>query len=191
MELIIATIEEFKNIIYPEYLNLFPELERKSYHDIEKSIINDITTILKIMVEKEMVGFMIINQLEDVSCIQLDYLGILPQYQKNGYGSEAIKLLTTECQNMSIFIEIEKEKLGTSEEENKIRERRAKFYEKLGFQKMNFDMILNTVIFSTYLLDNSDRKSTDEEIARSILITYEKIIGKEKVLKNIRIEKTK
>lgn len=191
MKLKIATIEEFKNIIYPEYLNLFPELERKSYHDIEKSIINDITTIFKIMIEKEMVGFMIINQLEDVSCIQLDYLGILPQYQKNGYGSEAIKLLTTECQNMSIFIEIEKEKLGTSEEENKIRERRAKFYEKLGFQKMNFDMILNTVIFSTYLLDNSDRKSTDEEIARSILITYEKIIGKEKVLKNIRIEKTK
>lgn len=191
MKLKIATIEEFKNIIYPEYLNLFPELERKSYHDIEKSIINDITTIFKIMIEKEMVGFMIINQLEDVSCIQLDYLGILPQYQKNGYGSEAIKLLTTECQNMSIFIEIEKEKLGTSEEENKIRERRAKFYEKLGFQKMNFDMILNTVIFSTYLLDNSDRKSTDEEIARSILITYEKIIGKEKVLKNIRIEKIK
>ena len=191
MKLTIATIEEFKNIIYPEYLNLFPELERKSYHDIEKSIINEITTIFKIMVEKEMVGFMIINQLENVSCIQLDYLGILPQYQKNGYGSEAIKLLTTECQNMSIFIEIEKEKLGTSEEENKIRERRAKFYEKLGFQKMNFDMILNTVIFSTYLLDNSDRKSTDEEIARSILITYEKIIGKEKVLKNIRIEKTK
>lgn len=191
MKLTIATIEEFKNIIYPEYLNLFPELERKSYHDIEKSIINEITTIFKIMVEKEMVGFMIINQLENVSCIQLDYLGILPQYQKNGYGSEAIKLLTTECQNMSIFIEIEKEKLGTSEEENKIRERRARFYEKLGFQKMNFDIILNTVIFSTYLLDNSDRKSTDEEIARSILITYEKIIGKEKVLKNIRIEKTK
>ena len=191
MELIIATIEEFKNIIYPEYLNLFPELERKSYHDIEKSIINDITTILKIMVEKEMVGFMIINQLENVSCIQLDYLGILPQYQKNGYGSEAIKLLTTECQNMSIFIEIEKEKLGNNEKENRIRERRARFYEKLGFQKMNFDIILNTVIFSTYLLDNSDKKSTDEEIARSILITYEKIIGKEKVLKNIRIEKTK
>ena len=191
MKLTIATIEEFKNIIYPEYLNLFPELERKSYHDIKKSIINEITTIFKIMVEKEMVGFMIINQLEDVSCIQLDYLGILKQYKKNGYGSETIKLLTTECQNMSIFIEIEKEKLGTSEEENKIRERRAKFYEKLGFQKMNFDMILNTVIFSTYLLDNSDRKSTDEEIARSILITYEKIIGKEKVLKNIRIEKTK
>lgn len=191
MKLTIATIEEFKNIIYPEYLNLFPELERKSYHDIEKSIINEITTIFKIMVEKEMVGFMIINQLENVSCIQLDYLGILPQYQKNGYGSEAIKLLTTECQNMSIFIEIEKEKLGNNEKENQIRERRARFYEKLGFQKMNFDMILNTVIFSTYLLDNSDKKSTDEEIARSILITYEKIIGKEKVLKNIRIEKTK
>lgn len=191
MKLTIATIEEFKNIIYPEYLNLFPELERKSYHDIEKSIINEITTIFKIMVEKEMVGFMIINQLENVSCIQLDYLGILPQYQKNGYGSEAIKLLTTECQNMSIFIEIEKEKLGNNEKENRIRERRARFYEKLGFQKMNFDMILNTVIFSTYLLDNSDKKSTDEEIARSILITYEKIIGKEKVLKNIRIEKTK
>ena len=191
MELIIATIEEFKKTIYPEYLKLFPELERKSYHDIEKSIINDITTILKIMVEKETVGFMIINQLEDVSCIQLDYLGILPQYQKNGYGSEAIKLLTTECQNMSIFIEIEKEKLGNNEKENQIRERRARFYEKLGFQKMNFDIILNTVIFSTYLLDNSDKKSTDEEIARSILITYEKIIGKEKVLKNIRIEKTK
>ena len=185
MELQIAKLEEFKNLIYPEYLNLFPKLERREYSDIEKSVKKGKTRVIKIIVEKEMVGFMITNKLKDISCLQLDYLAILPKYQKKGYGSDAINLLKKDSD--SIFIEIEKQGLGKNEKENIIRERRAKFYEKLGFKKLSFDIVLNTIVFSTYLLKNSDIKASDVQISKSILKNYEEIIGKEKVIKNFKI----
>ena len=41
MELQIAKLEEFKNLIYPEYLNLFPKLERREYSDMIQSVYNN------------------------------------------------------------------------------------------------------------------------------------------------------
>ena len=82
MQLVKVNMDEFKKDIYPEYLKLFPEDEQKPYQLIEKSVNSDIMNILKIVVENKMVGFMIINTLKGNGCVQLDYLAILLEYQK-------------------------------------------------------------------------------------------------------------
>ena len=52
----------------------------------------------------------------------------------------------------------EKENYGASKvgegknlEENQIRQKRANFYERIGFSKMDFDIDLYNVVYSTYV----------------------------------------
>lgn len=190
MRLVEVDIKEFKHIIYPEYVKLFPEAERKSYHRIKKAVKNKISKIIEIVVDEQFVGFMIINTLENNPYVQLDYLAILPNHQNKGYGKEAIKRLKKQYENYNgIFIEVEKIGLGQNEKENRMREKRVKFYENLGFYKMNFDLELFTVIYSAYLLPCSDleSKNSDGEIVKKIFKIYTAILGENKVKRNCRI----
>lgn len=188
MRLEIANVKEFKEIIYPEYLHLFTEEERKSYYELEKAIFNNITTIIKIIVESKIVGFMILNILKDMDFIQLDYLGILSKYQRKGYGSEAIKLLYENYKKYKgIFIEVEKEGLGKDKEENEIRKKRVKFYEKLGFYKLNFNIKICTVIYSTYFLKFNNSNISNKKIEKDVLNIYYAILDKKNIEENVKI----
>lgn len=109
MRLLEVDIKEFKHIIYPEYVKLFPEAERKSYHRIKKAVKNKISKI------------------------------------------------------------------------------RVKFYENLGFYKMNFELELFTVIYSTYLLPGLETENSDEKIINYILKIYTAVLGKNKVKRNCKV----
>ena len=188
MRLVEVDIKKFKHIIYPEYVKLFPEAERKSYRRIKKAAKNKISKIIEIVADEQFVGFMIINTLENNPYVQLDYLAILPNHQNKGYGKEAIKLLKKQYENYNgIFIEVEKLGLGKNEEENRIREKRVSFYENLGFYKMNFDLELFTVTYSAYLLPGLETENSDKEIINYILKIYTAILGKNKVKKNCKV----
>lgn len=188
MRLVEVDIKKFRHIIYPEYVKLFPEVERKSYRRIKKAVKNKLSKIIEIVADEQFVGFMIINTLENNPYVQLDYLAILPNHQNKGYGKEAIKLLKKQYENYNgIFIEVEKLGLGKNEEENRIREKRVSFYENLGFYKMNFDLKLFTVIYSAYLLPGLETENSDKEIINYILKIYTAILGKNKVKKNCKV----
>lgn len=188
MRLVEVDIKKFRHIIYPEYVKLFPEVERKSYRRIKKAVKNKLSKIIEIVADEQFVGFMIINTLENNPYVQLDYLAILPNHQNKGYGKEAIKLLKKQYENYNgIFIEVEKLGLGKNEEENRIREKRVSFYENLGFYKMNFDLELFTVIYSAYLLPGLETENSDKEIINYILKIYTAILGKNKVKKNCKV----
>ncbi len=92
LQIVNINIEEFKKVVYPEYLKLFPQEERKTFETIEKSFNNGITKIIEIVDNNIFIGFIIVNTLMDNKYIQLDYLAILPQYQNKGYGTLAMSL---------------------------------------------------------------------------------------------------
>lgn len=188
LKLITVNMEEFKEIIYPEYLKLFPKLERKSLATLEKAFKNDILKIKKAMDEEVFIGFIMMNTLKNGKYLQLDYFAILPQYQNKGYGTKVLTLLKESSKEYNgIFIEVEKVGLGENEEENELRMRRTKFYERIGFYKLNFDLDLYKVIYSPYVLRTSDIKEEDDKIIKDILDIYNEILGKEKVKKNCKI----
>ena len=109
MELINIDYKEFKAEIYQKYIEIFPEEERKSLETIEKNYNKNITRFIKIDEEKELIGFCIMNSIENNRYMQLDYFAILPEYQNKGYGTKAIKELEKVVQNYdAIFVEIEK-----------------------------------------------------------------------------------
>lgn len=181
-------IKEFKKVIYEEYKNIFPKEERKTYTDLEKSYNNRITDIIEIIEEEQFIGFIITNFLKDNPIVQLDYFAILPKYQHKGYGTNAIKLLKEMYKSYDgIFIEIEKVGNGDTDLENKTRQRRAKFYENLGFCKMGFDLNLYTVVYSAYMLPCSSNDFSDKKVIEDIFEIYNAILGEEKIKKNCKV----
>lgn len=184
-------IEKFKKIVYPEYLKLFPQEERKALETIEKSFYNGITKIIEIVDNNIFIGFIIINTLTDNKYIQLDYLAILPQYQNKGYGTQAINLLKKQSKEYNgIFVETEKVGLGINEDENKLRAKRARFYEKLGFYKLNFELKwYESLILSPYVFQISTNKNSEDEILKNMLKIYIATHGREKVENSCKIMK--
>lgn len=187
LELVNVDIKEFKQTIYKEYEKLFPENERKSYRLIKKVYNEGISEIIKIVDDNEFIGFMIINKIENVKYLQLDYFAILPKYQGKGYGTKAIKLLKEQCKNYNgVYIEVERVR-NDNTKEDKIRIRRAKFYENIGFYKLSFDINLFSVEYSLYILRTSAIKEDEEKITKDIFTIYNTIIGERRVKKNCKI----
>ncbi len=182
-------INEFKNIVYPEYLKLFPKEERKSLEEIEKNYDKGIAKFIKIKHNDEFVGFLMLNTIRESKYIQLDYFAILPKYQSKGYGSKVIKELKNKCKDyVGIIIEVETLGLGKDYEENKIRAKRVAFYERLGFTKLNYELKwFNKVVFSLYILNNSINKESDSEILKNMFNIYYATHGKERVDTNCEI----
>lgn len=188
MELKKVNIKEFKKIIYPEYKRIFPKVERRRYPEIKKPYNKNITSIIEIISDNQFIGFAITNSLKDNSYIYLDYFAILPEYQHKGYGTEAIKLLKEYYKDFDgIFIEIEKVGNADNNEENRLREKRAKFYENLGFCKMNFNLKLFTVTYSAYVLPCKGEKLCDSDAINNIFNIYNAIYGEDKAKRNCKV----
>lgn len=131
-------INQFEKDVYPYYLKIFPEVERKPLELIRFSCEKKYTRIIEILYKNELVGFMILNRVKDKGYEVLDYLAILPQYRNNKFGTEALKiLLEQEKENSGIFIEIEKVGLGKTKEENVEREK-ERIFMKNWLQKIKF-----------------------------------------------------
>ena len=179
---------EFKEDVYSYYLEIFPEDERKPLELIQSSYEEQYTKIIEIVHKSEIVGFMLLNRVKEKGYCVLDYLAILPQYRNSKFGTKALQLLLEqEKENKGVFIEVEKPGLGRDKEENLLRERRTNFYEKIGFKKLNFDLLLFDVMYVPYLYS----KINDDEsiIINEILNIYESISGKDRIKQNCKILK--
>lgn len=191
LELKDITIKEFKKDIYNDYCLLFPKDERKNYKTLKKNYNDNILKIYKIEDSGTYIGFMIFNHIDESKILQFDYFGILPKYQDKGYGSKSIELLKTKMKEYSyIYGEVEKPGLGKSIEENNLRERRIKFYQKLGFYRLKYDLELYKVIYIPICLNiNIDEKLSDEKIIEEAFKIYFSILGKRNIIKNCKIIK--
>lgn len=187
LELVNVDIKEFKQTIYKEYEKLFPENERKSYRFIKHTYNKGITQIIKIVDDDKFIGFIIINKIENVKYLCLDYFAILPKYQNKGYGTKAIKLLKEQCKNCNgVYVEVERVR-NDNTNEDKIRAKRVKFYENIGFYKLSFDLLLFSVEYSLYILQTSNIKEDEGKVTKDIFTIYNTIIGEKRVRKNCTI----
>lgn len=188
IELVNIGIDEFKEVLYSYYLEIFPREERKPLELIKSTYNKGYSRIIKIINNETITGFMILNRVKNNSYAILDYLAILPQYRNRGIGTSALKLLIEqERKNNGIFVEIEKVGLGKDKEENEFRSKRKKFYEELGFKKLKFDLILFDVVYMPYIYSNIDIE--EDYIINEIWNIYELICGKERINKNCKIIK--
>ena len=150
MQLIKVDINEFEKNLYSKYEEIFPSNERKPLGHIKNLYNKGFLEIIEILDEEEIVGFFITNILPQNPYVLLDFFAIFPEQQSKGYGSKAINLLKELYKNHEgIYIEVEKpDKLD--QDINKYR--RIKFYERLGFYNLGYELKLFNVAFSTFIL---------------------------------------
>ena len=181
-------ISQFEKEVYPYYIEIFPEEERKPLNIIQSAYVKQYMKIIEILYKNEFVGFMLLNRTKDNGYVVLDYIAILPQYRNNKFGTESLKiLLKQEEKNSGVFIEIEKIGLGKTKEANIEREKRKKFWERLGFNKLNFDLWLFGVIYTPYLYSNvkNDENAMIDEIL-NIYNSIEPIKDNCKIIRKLR-----
>ena len=173
-------IKEFKKHLYKYYKQLFPKEERKPYMVIKNNVKKGNMQILGIKDKNEYQGFMIITFTKDKQIIYLEYLAILPKYQSKGLGGKSLELLALKYkEKQGIYLEIEKVGEALTKEENEIRKKRQKFYEKNNFEKLEFDIELFGHKFTPYFLKGENLKNSPSlEILNKIKETYEQTMGK-------------
>ena len=186
-------LNEFKDKIYSYYEKIFPDDERKSFKTIKRIYENGYTQIIEILNNDTLVGFMILNRIEENGFAILDYFAIFSEYRNKGYGTKAIELLQEINKNTKgIFIEVDKIGLGKDDAENLIREKRKDFYENLGFKKLSYDLFLFDVIYMPYLYSNT--AINENIVVEEILNIYNTTVGEKlikencKFIKNLKFE---
>jgi len=181
-------LNEFKDKIYSYYERIFPDDERKSFKTIKRIYENGYTQIIEILNNDTLVGFMILNRIEENGFAILDYFAIFSEYRNKGYGTKAIELLQELNKNTKgIFIEVDKTGLGKDDAENLIREKRKDFYENLGFKKLSYDLFLFDVIYMPYLYLNT--KLDENIVVEQILDIYNTTVGEKLIKKNCKFIK--
>lgn len=176
IEILEIKIEEFKDKIYEQYVQLFPEEEQRDWDKIENSYKEGFEKFYKIVLDNKIIGFFMLEKINKNYPYYLDYFAIFKEYQNKGYGTESLKkLLENTIANQGLCIEIEKEEI-----DNQTTIKRANFYNRLGFKKINSEYLLYKVLFTPYVYNYT----TDKEVIDKIMFDYYKMNCGENEIKN-------
>ena len=174
-------IKEFEDDIYNEYVNLFPEEEQREWEKIQIAYEKGIEKFYKIIENDLIIGFFMLEKINENFPYYLDYFGIFQKYQNKGYGTKSIQILLTDIiKNEDLYIEIEKE-----DEKNLLTIKRAEFYKKLNFKKIESEYLLYNVLYVPFVYTlNSE---VNKEKVDKIMFEYYKInCGEEEIKKNCK-----
>ncbi len=175
-------IEEFEKNIYDKYITLFPEEEQRDWNMIQDAYKRGLERFYKIIDNDEIIGFFMLEKIDDTCPYYLDYFAIYKEKQNSGLGTLAIKALLEKIigDNNELCIEIEKEN-----EKNPITLRRAEFYKRLGFKRVDSEYILYNVSYTPYIYTRKEKP--EKEMIDSVMFKYYFAnCGKEEAQKNCK-----
>ena len=184
VDIIEITIDEFKNNIYGKYVKLFPKNEQREWVKIEGTYKKGVEKFYKIVLKDEIIGFFMLEKLNDNYPFYLDYFAIFEEFQNKGYGSKSIeKLIDKIIGNNGLIAEIEQESM-----EKPITIKRFKFYSKLGFKKITSEYLLYNVLYTPIVYINSNN-IIKEKIDKIFFDYYTENCGEKEIKKNCKIIK--
>ena len=177
--------ETFKKDVYQEYTKLFPKNERQTKRKLKKAYNQGILKFIQIFNDDTKIGFLIYICLENNPYIWLDYFAIYHEYQNQKYGTKAIQAFKKYFSSYDgIYGEIESLGAGETEEENQIRAKRIKFWETLGFEILNIDVILFGVKYSTCALKLKKTSQKNIDIVHYGFSLYKALLGSKHIQEN-------
>lgn len=121
-------LELYKSQITEDFLEPFPK-----YEDYKQAIEKGIYTAYLYQEENISKAYAIIQETQDI--LFIPWYAVFKQYRSQGIGSKALREIKQE-KNKEIILEVENEKNAHNKKELEIIEKRIRFYQKLGFQKI-------------------------------------------------------
>lgn len=179
MDIVEIDINEFEKDIYDKYTELFPEEEQREWNKIQKAYESKIEKFYKIVLKDTTVGFFMLEKIDNKYPYYLDYFAIYKEYQNKGIGTESIQKLLEKVGKQGLYIEIEKE-----DENNDITLRRAEFYRKLGFRKIDSEYLLYNVLYTPYIY--TETNVSKEEVDKIMFEYYIINCGKKEIKNNCK-----
>jgi len=130
---------------YAIYATAFPKSEQKSKETLLAMLEAPFYTIYTLYNDDKMIGFCIMYRAQNDDFFLLEYMAIDAHERTNGLGSfllqKSLELLMEKEGDRPVLIEIDSPEHASTEQE--IREKRERFYRKLGALKIDpFDYIL-------------------------------------------------
>ena len=161
------TMEEFKDELCSKYIKLFPKDERRKISKIGETYNEGFEKLYEIMVDHKVVGFFLLESINDEYPFYLDYFAIFDEFQNNGYGSKAMTMILEKiAYKKGLICDIEKVC-----KEDIITIRRFNFYKRLGFKKLNAEYLLYDVLY-TPMVHLTDNLVTEDEINKIFFDYY-------------------
>ena len=166
IKIIEITIKEFKKEIYQKYKKLFPKNERRPFKKVKRTYELGIEKFYKIIYDNNIIGFFMLEKLNDNYPSYLDYFGIFKEYQNKGYGSKSLIQLINLISPNGICGEIEK-----IDDNNITTVKRYDFYKRIGFKKIDSEYSLYHVLYTPLIYSNKEYKK--DEIDKILFDYYE------------------
>ena len=149
---------EFKNNIYEYYISIFPDSERRRWYEIRNTYRKKIEHFYKIVLDNNIIGFFMLEKIDDNHPYYLDYFAIYDEYQNKGYGKIALKyLLDNIILDNGLIGDIER-----VDDNNLITIKRFKFYERLGFEKVDSIYLLWNVLYTPIVYYGINKYNKEE-----------------------------
>lgn len=175
------SITDFEKSLINDYKTLFPEDEQKNWEGVRRTYNENIEKFYSIVNNMKIVGFIMLEKMENMP-FYMDYFAIKKEYQNQGLGTNAIKMLLNDVvKENGLCIDIEK--VNT---EMPYTIKRASFYERLGFKKVDSTYDIFNVLYTPYYWNKSISYSK-QELNKIMFNYYEINAGREKVEKYFKI----
>ncbi|BBF45284.1 hypothetical protein lbkm_4046 [Lachnospiraceae bacterium KM106-2] len=172
----------------------FPKEELKPLVQILQLMQEGDYECIGLYTQGELCGYGFFQKADDTEYILLDYLTILKKYRNEGYGSKFLNLLSHYYKDYKgIVAEVEQVTDHDSEEENKLRRRRFRFYERAGFERLNFKCSVFNVPFCMYVFRKHSLEQTqlEKEVAEAESAFYRRHLPPKIYNKMVKIELTR
>lgn len=86
------SITDFEKSLINDYKTLFPEDEQRNWEGVRRTYNENIEKFYSIVNNMKIVGFIMLEKMENMP-FYMDYFAIKKEYQNQGLGTNAIKML--------------------------------------------------------------------------------------------------
>ena len=159
--------------IYKEYITKdFKEAEIPEFEDYIKSLQNNATTLFCYYENDTMKAYILSSSKKEN--VLLLFFAVLKEYRSQGVGTRAIKDYKKEMKGKILLLEVEKEANAKNEKELETIKKRIRFYEKLGFKKVEeIEYSLKNVPY--YVMVPEEINVKKEIIKNAIIEIYQNV----------------
>ncbi len=169
------SLKEFKVLYRKHIIKDFPREERNSLNKFKKRVTKgkeEVYIYEENGIEKAYTIIAVLN-----NYVMMTFLAVFKEFRGEGIGTKLLKEIKDNFSNKKgILLEVEDPKYCINEEDEVIRKRRIKFYEKSNYHIVaGIKLNLHSTIFNIMILDIDNRGEERKEIAKELNDFYTEI----------------
>lgn len=172
-------IKEFEELYHKIMPQDFTEAEAKSFDDFKRLDDRGLLASLVLEDQGQLMAYLVISESLNTNAQLIEYLAVSRKVRGQGVGS---KLMSQYLDSVTqrVYLESEDPMSACNEADQRIRERRLNFYQRLGFKASDFLVTLYDDCYQILYYDPKDRLSPmSDAIKKELLDIYKIALPKE------------